>query len=217
MKDILIKIIPGMLGWIGGDSASFTSQEVATALGVYEPETFEALKILTKRNIISEKEGKYRVTKWGSYTIDYSLLNIIAQWALESSIYSEPIFSTLQWLYARHVGLPSKRLPYGIRESYILDFCQNFLRELTNLIPQYSLTDYSTLRNFMIRISLNPEHTFLMSGNPSIRELLDLFVKSKVAKIQLTDTSCSFLIFDSSKLEGLLGRYRKVKTANTKL
>ncbi len=213
MKETLIRIIPGLLSWIGGDSARFTAGELARILDVYEGEISQVLDILCKKRVLDKSRGEFTVTKPGSYVIDYSLLDIISEWCLESSIYSEYPHHTLQWLYVSHVPLPHSRLAYGIRNSYVLDFCQAFMQELTTFISDYDMKYYPALRNFVIKLSLHPTYGFVMTGDPTAKELAKRLLEQEIIGLAVSETSDSFVVLNSQRLRGFLDRHRKAEKA----
>lgn len=215
MNDFPTHAIPGILAWIGGDSANFTVPEISDILDKHPKEMQRLLDIFVRKKIFHRTGQVYTVTNWGSYAIDYSLLNIISRWAIESMINSDYPYHTLQWMYLRYSRLPSRKMPFGIRSSYVLDFCNHFLKELTRVLPSYDIANYESLRNFVIKVSLHPTYTFLMSGTIAARNFVTTLEKENILRVGLSDPSGSFLIFNSQKLGGLLGRYGKAKKEDT--
>jgi len=215
MNKFPIHVIPGLLAWIGGDSANFTANEISDILGIHLKEIERILDIFIRKKIFQKKGRIYTVTKWGSYAIDYSLLSILSRWSIESLIYSEYPYYTLQWVYLRYSRLPSRKMPFGIRSSYVLDFSNHFLKELTRTISSYEISDYKTLRNFVIKVSLHPTYTFLMSSDFNLRNLVKTLEKGNLLRVDFSDVSGCFVSFNSTKLGGLIDRYRKAKKEDT--
>jgi len=194
-----IEIICGYLAWIGGDVARFTISDLSK-LGLDANEVEESLQFLEKLGFIRNVRGIFTPTKKGSFAIDFSLFSIIAKWGYKSAIWSPYPFETLQWLFIRSEKEPLRNMLWGIKSRYVLNFCQKFLSSLVKLVPGYSMKDYSSLRDFVLRTSLCPEYSFATSQlNNDIKNVVSYLCDKKI--ISTFEAPEKILAFNIKELE----------------
>jgi predicted transcriptional regulator len=192
-----ISVITGYLAWSGGDSAVFDPFEISRKLNIDFNISVTALDYMLDKGFISKADNKFRLTKQGSFLVDFSLFEIIAEWAYRAEVDAPYPWRTPQWMFLKSKYFPS-RPPYGIRSMYVLDFCTDLLKFLAQK-TQYTLTDYSLFRDFVMRASLRPTLSFLIDESDNrVEPFLERLVRERIVKIDQKET---MLLFDTSVVQ----------------
>lgn len=209
-----IAVISGYLAWSGGDSAIFDPFEISRVLRINFQVSVVALDYLLDRGFVTRENSKFKLTKQGSFLVDFSLLEIVAKWAYRAEVDAPYPWRTLQWIFLRSKYFPT-RPPYGIRGAYVLDFCSNVLKFLTEKLP-YTINDYPLFRDFVMRASLRPTLNFLKKdSNDKVTLLLNQLISKGIAKVDERETT---LLFDTNLLQigERIGRTKRPSKEKTK-
>jgi hypothetical protein len=193
-----VPMICGYLAWSGGDSAVFDFVDISSQLRLEIETARTALDYMLDRGFLVREGGKCRLTKQGSFFVDFSLFEIIVKWAYKAELDAPYPLRTLQWMFLRSKFFPRKP-PYGIRSAYVLDFCSSFLKYLTEK-TSYTMSDYSLFREFIMRASLRPTFSFLTgSSDARVRFLIERLVNARILRIDSTDES--LLLFNTGAVK----------------
>lgn len=194
-----LDVVCGYLAWIGGDSAKFTVDDFSR-LDLTINRVEEILQFLVQKDFIDKVDGKFSLTRKGSYAVDFSILSIIGKWGYKSAIWSPYPFETLQWLFIRSEKDSPKKILAGIKSRYVLDFCQRFLKSFVQKVPGYTLKDYSAVRDFILKISLCPVYSFAISHlNDDMKIVLRYMFDRKL--ITTFEAPEKILAFDTRELK----------------
>ena len=178
----LSRIILRLVLWMGGDAAIFNEEELSYYLPHSKEDIVSSLEKLENAKILNKQGDNYSLTKKGYLLADYSLINLISNWAYVSQLKGDSKYKTIHHgflIYSRNIAISNL---FRSSRSFVTDYFQIVLE---NLVEKYSHKDISYFKDFrkiLIRICLNPISNFVETDNENFKEVLNSFLKEETIK-----------------------------------